>query len=1428
MLEQVHFREVSPTEPSATRPLTPEAVRQLLADRAVPEERLQWIREHLASRADDGSFVPRSAAEISATMGRLADEASQSVANRVGEPVGEAARTDGPDAQRPHTDPPQPEQLVEQRGPSENFSREITRTGADLPAQVHELVDRAKENLLARYPEHVVEGRIRDLEGLADRADALQAAADRSRGDAAAVVRHVRELSAAVQEYADRYRDWRDFSRGGEHADPGWRDIDGIDPLDSVEMAHRAVGVDPSTHQFHVIDQAIAVAKIGDVLGAEFEAQALRSFEHTVPKDVESVRALRPDLELSPEMVAWIEGSALGGFHPESGTTFVEPRSGGGPRPLSAFAATILHESLHPLQPRRDLVNIIHLRSPDRHLINAHLIFEREFQAFAVQQRFVQGLAGFRLADHAGDMRIPRTDQLAAMANWTPREIENFVRDSYLSREQNALLGPDVLRRFPDLTVDRTIDQARSAIIDSTHPLVSERLQGNLYGPLIERMATHHGLDLAEVQRQQTEAAGRPPDIEPPGRGTRDSDLFISEERQRPQPNFMRRIFDKISSFLVAPDDNTVAGRETAESTEAPTRAEAPTRTQPESWLGDRRAAPPAGHVIGGRTGAAGVEGVHSTRTYMESRLGERGDLLVEFNDATTASERIRLREAIESVDQDLRNLGHPVERLDPIPDHHAVEPVRPPDHSTHAEIWEGRPWEAEGRRVSLDEAIPSSAEEIARYEPIIREVMAREFDGREFGGLRLRVDLSDPQSVTLHPGEIVLRAHVVQPDRGSVGRIVEVFRREEDGSLTMQRSILSLHDSVQGQGFGRGWNGFVEDWARYSGVARMDVHASWGVGGYVWARLGFDWMPGSEHRALNVLRELRVEIRKVDGHIAEVGRWVAGDESVDIGRLRQRYGFDDPDSLVAEMRRQADEGRLIVARAAQIPFGHANYPTPHEIIRAGWNGQHGREATWLGKETLLDSSTRGTDWYGVLNLSEDGPRFPRSAHLAADAQLPPPSAVRDALSNMDFELARPPDFDPRPVSMHILDAAARAEVPRSELDVLLTRTPSGERLVRIFSDEAFLSAVRQWDPDAHGGQARLFDGALAPELIHDAIPGLRDLAGGSALAAGEPLRFEVRMSSEIAGVREAAGDVWLHRRDDLSADPGLTPMDGPPVDASPPRGDSRIGPGDVPLRLDENGNIRPLDRSGHMVRDHEIEFINHDQPATPFDQPAIGRWARGEMPLGMPPHRWQEWNTSLREALIADGVDPVAVDVRMKGSAAEFFSGVRKSMPTVETLAADLATGRISREVHDSALATIRDWQTRGGEVPVARPFDTMYRLGLDPERSDFDLNFSSDSMFRRGLQRWDDALFTKPDGERQVPVNPGNHGYLNKAVVRAEFPHLREWADYWTRELGREMSYAVFLSRGPDITTLRPGHAGISVHFRDTDMIIKRAGEP
>lgn len=80
--DQLTFRDATPEPPAPPRPLTPDTVRTLLADRTLPEPLAGWVREHLVVRADDGTLVPRSAEEIAATVRRLEQEAAAAVAPR--------------------------------------------------------------------------------------------------------------------------------------------------------------------------------------------------------------------------------------------------------------------------------------------------------------------------------------------------------------------------------------------------------------------------------------------------------------------------------------------------------------------------------------------------------------------------------------------------------------------------------------------------------------------------------------------------------------------------------------------------------------------------------------------------------------------------------------------------------------------------------------------------------------------------------------------------------------------------------------------------------------------------------------------------------------------------------------------------------------------------------------------------------------------------------------------------------------------------------------------------------------------------------------------------------------------------------------------------------------------------------------------------
>lgn len=202
--------------------------------------------------------------------------------------------------------------------------------------------------------------------------------------------------------------------------------------------------------------------------------------------------------------------------------------------------------------------------------------------------------------------------------------------------------------------------------------------------------------------------------------------------------------------------------------------------------------------------------------------------------------------------------------------------------------------------------------------------------------------------------------------------------------------------------------------------------------------------------------------------------------------------------------------------------------------------------------------------------------------------------------------------------------------------------------------------------------------------------------------------------------------------------------------------------------------------------------------------------WMRGEAPLGMTPEIYQEWRSSLLKALERDGITPDDVDVRLLGSASEGFSGPRKPLWTDEEL-----TGR------PRAQRILREWLGDDRTRLSRRPFDSGYRFGVGKirggERSDYDTNISGDKLVERAREHFESL----PEDERPGKFFSGSHEYVSKDIIAQVFPNLQRWARDWSKQLGRDVSHAVFRSTGP---TFDPNFA---THFRDdVDWIVHRPG--
>jgi len=187
-----------------------------------------------------------------------------------------------------------------------------------------------------------------------------------------------------------------------------------------------------------------------------------------------------------------------------------------------------------------------------------------------------------------------------------------------------------------------------------------------------------------------------------------------------------------------------------------------------------------------------------------------------------------------------------------------------------------------------------------------------------------------------------------------------------------------------------------------------------------------------------------------------------------------------------------------------------------------------------------------------------------------------------------------------------------------------------------------------------------------------------------------------------------------------------------------------------------------------------------------------------------MTPTEFRDFSNSLYDALAREGFTPEDLDLRLQGSSARFFSGEHKSLP-------------LESELHDNpeAQARMNSWLGDDADRPLRRPFDSMHRLGLDDEPSDYDLQISSDAMTDACRQRWE------ANGSHGDLVHR-KYGFIDKDTFKAMFPELWEWAADWTERTGRPVVPALFSSGGPPDTSA----AGVSSHFREHDWLIHPEG--
>jgi hypothetical protein len=272
-----------------------------------------------------------------------------------------------------------------------------------------------------------------------------------------------------------------------------------------------------------------------------------------------------------------------------------------------------------------------------------------------------------------------------------------------------------------------------------------------------------------------------------------------------------------------------------------------------------------------------------------------------------------------------------------------------------------------------------------------------------------------------------------------------------------------------------------------------------------------------------------------------------------------------------------------------------------------------------------------------------------------------------------------------------------------------------------------------------------------------------------------------------------------------VAAQPGTRPESGPKPGWRPVGVAARVGaPDALDVRIgrildgqEEAPSWWLRDDSGYAIARRDLEFLRIE--------PQQVRWMLNrQAPMGLTPRLYHQFGSELGEALQRDGVPGSQVDIRLKGTAAGFFSGLHKTLPSEADLAGNPA-----------AVGRLREWFGDDEHRPLRRPYDAMYRLGLEREPSDYDLDINSTTAVRAARAYWRDHFRDRYPGDFMT-----GHGYLDKQAVRGALPHLSDWAARWEDRLGRPLSLGVFESTGP-FDEASFGRT-ISEHFRDSDWIV------
>lgn len=202
--------------------------------------------------------------------------------------------------------------------------------------------------------------------------------------------------------------------------------------------------------------------------------------------------------------------------------------------------------------------------------------------------------------------------------------------------------------------------------------------------------------------------------------------------------------------------------------------------------------------------------------------------------------------------------------------------------------------------------------------------------------------------------GRFAVIGDVINPNETGPGRFVGEFERQfytEDGRWKVHHEFLTLEPHVQGGGFASRFNAHAYEHYREMGVSEVTLFADIDVGGYAWARAGYDFKTIDDSRL--------IEARIMDGmhlmarEIPDVGPTEPGEPDIRI-----MWELIPPERRDEQMA----EAAMMLRRMQMSDFGDEDYPLPYEVAEMGrWRGA-GQDDWWIGKVIMSRSFWNGVN----------------------------------------------------------------------------------------------------------------------------------------------------------------------------------------------------------------------------------------------------------------------------------------------------------------------------------------------------------------------------------------------------------------------------------------------------------------------------------